>query len=520
MSFPEIYQADQTTPESDPVGGLSITAGTLSGERINWIYNDKSGTHSATNLVGAYLRAQAWNGEDWLNSGEPEVDEGHLEVQVTGVIDNVADSSMEPQQTGWVALSANRALFMRSIPPGCGRQIKSRIRVPGGTPNLGHEAQIALVYNATAFSLGSRASLATGRGVIPARYDASLRAVTEGLRVSASGANAFVTSGRYVFDGTPYFKYANENVALNQTAADGALSAGEAYVAVISLAAGATSLTATKGNKAAAPTAPATPTDHIHIGQVNVAYQGGGTTILSASDISQTRMPTAEFALVAGTGLNVSVGCGEAITTSDVLIVHTSSQIVAVTDNATNYIWLLRDGTFTHNTTNGRPDPDAMRIGRAVAAGGVITSTSAGVPSGSHREMTGHALTEFCRELRYFGQLAAADELDWFVLGEDAELIGYRVDVGAPGVQLPGSTVATFRIKFATNPTTLTWTNINAGSGFQIGVTHGSYFGDYYYGGGADSLIFLRGTRFTFDILTTSGTPPKDCIVTLYFRKL
>lgn len=83
-------------------------------------------------------------------------------------------------------------------------------------------------------------------------------------------------------------------------------------------------------------------------------------------------------AITAGVGLSVSVAaltafCGQIVGTDAATVVG------GLTDNATSYIWLRQDGTFTVTATDVAPTADhgiALRWGTATAAGGAVTAVS------------------------------------------------------------------------------------------------------------------------------------------------
>lgn len=81
----------------------------------------------------------------------------------------------------------------------------------------------------------------------------------------------------------------------------------------------------------------------------------------------------------AGAGLSVSVAaltafCGQLVGT------NAATTVGGLTDNATSYIWLRQDGTFTVTATDVSPSTAdhgiALRWGTATAAGGAVTAVS------------------------------------------------------------------------------------------------------------------------------------------------
>lgn len=87
--------------------------------------------------------------------------------------------------------------------------------------------------------------------------------------------------------------------------------------------------------------------------------------------------------LTSGTGLTVDIASGRAIIRG-YIVVNSATYTIAVTDDATNYLWLslskssslVLDGTFTANTTGVAPSVDSVLLGKAVLVGGSTTCST------------------------------------------------------------------------------------------------------------------------------------------------
>jgi hypothetical protein len=92
----------------------------------------------------------------------------------------------------------------------------------------------------------------------------------------------------------------------------------------------------------------------------------------------------------AGAGLSVSVTAGHAFIGADINFAA-SFNITALTDNTTNHLYVLQNGTGTSNTTGTAPAMSA-KLGTCVTAGGVVTSVATGRNSGRQQFQQPQAL--------------------------------------------------------------------------------------------------------------------------------
>jgi len=90
------------------------------------------------------------------------------------------------------------------------------------------------------------------------------------------------------------------------------------------------------------------------------------------AELDQADRVVEGYEISAGTGLEAIVGTGTAIIEGYVVI-DDASRSVSLTDEATNYIFLDKDGNLTVNT-DGAPPASSIQLGRVVCSGGAITT--------------------------------------------------------------------------------------------------------------------------------------------------
>lgn len=433
--FPEMYDATDSATVSAPITA-SVNAGNALAAVEYRLWNDKGATHSSTTLNDARLRVVAYDGTNKISSGLPALDEGWVEVRLIGQ-NTTGDPAMLVQTSPWTKLGTDRALWLSPIPANCARHFEVKITVPSGAANNVQEIYLELVYDEFSIVLGRHVSLATGGGIIPDRFDVSLRRLTSGGRFSGfTGAETFTVEDRtYVYDGTPY-TVLQTVVTLNQTSGSGALAAGESYIAIISQAAGSATPTTTKGNRAVTPVAPATPTGEIFLGKVTVTYQAGGTSVINSGNADLTAVLYGEFIAINQGTSTLKIGAGRAITGTDTEITHTANSSVALASDSGFFVWLNSDGTFT--TTVGDTPPDnSIYIASGVTISGVIISLST-----FNKPRAERAITEYTLELRHHGSQSVAADLAWGIGPPWLSVLeSVRVEHGVPSSGGTGTTI-------------------------------------------------------------------------------
>jgi hypothetical protein len=515
---PQFYDSTDTSQISGTIAA-NVNAGATFAAVVYHLWNDKGGSLGATDLADGHLRAVVKDGSSYVTSGHPALDEAWLQARVTGA-DKTGDSTMEDQAIAWTPIGANRTLALADIPANCARYIEVKIVVPAGQANVTQELHLEVVYNQTSVVLPFRLTVLSGSGIIADRLDTNIRRLKSGRGLTAAGTEVVtIAAGEFTFDGYVGFRM-SETVTLNQTAADGALGVGQSYIAVISqpgtFANGAASgaATATKGNKGASPTAPAVPTDHILLGYVTVTYQGGGTSVINTANLDMANVRYGEYLVTAGTGLNVKVWPGSALSAADSQPSHTAPDTIAIDPSVTRYVWLNPDGTFTVQADGPGNAPSAGSQLLASVTTGVASVTSIT----DYRAFTDHVLTEYIVELRYDGPLGLTSSgvLKWTEIPYDMVLDRYRVGTNTA---LSGSTTKV----------DILWGSQFAGVGtsiFDFSVTDlrpiatASVLNTPIAVEAANHIYrnFPRYSRFGFSIVAGSDNQA-DLIVQLFFRK-
>lgn len=529
VALPQFYDATGTTQISATISA-SVNAGSSVAAVEYELWNAKGGT--ADTLMNARLRAEAWNGSAWVISGEPCLDEGWIKVQLTG-INNTADPNMVQQTTGYRPLGTNRTIVLEDIPQNCARIMNVRIDVPAGQSTAAPSTRLVVVHSENSTSLSELDALASGGGVLPERFTPGARKLRAGVTVTASGGATVVVSEReFTFGKSNELCESSEyveppsTVTLNQTAADGALAAGQSYIALLTQAVATAAVTVTKGNKAAAPTAPNIPVDpsdsggglQIFIARVTVAYQSGGTSIINQANVDQTGLAIGNYALYAGSGLNVMIGSGQAITTADTHTFTTAQSTLAVADAATSHIWVRPDGTFSAVVSSVPltvpPEVGAVYVGNVTTSGGAITAING---SSERPRFVGRAIDEYVMKLQYMGTLAVVTDADWDYLPFDAYLESVEVQVAIGAV---GSTIFDVGYRPRTTSFTPASTSIyESQATWDQRPTLTSVLSVTTPFVKHEQREFSRGTRFSFDIDAVPATPGSDAIVHLHFRR-
>jgi hypothetical protein len=513
--YPQWYDSTDTTLQE---GVFSVTsdAGTTYDPGDYHLWNDKGGTLGGSLMSEARLIGEVWDDDNsmWVTSGFPILDEKWCHVKVTGY-NSTGDSTMAAQTTGFVPIGANSPLVLQPIPANCARHVEIEFRLPAGAQELTQDFRLTLLFNEASISLPYRGGLSSGSGVIADATDATLRRIVRGFGLTASGAaTVAVAKGTLVYDGTRVTKIA-QTVTLNQTAANGALASGESYKARLSLTS-AGAVTTTKSNKGASPSTPNVPTGEINLGVVTVGYQGGGTSIITSGNVSTSGVVKGEYLVEAGTGLNVTIGGGYAITSTDISPLMDVATTLAVTDNTTNYVWLWPDGSFTDTTTSTAPEVGAILLATVVASGGAITSVTDG------RKLVSRADDVVEIRLEKSGSVTAtATDFAWDSLKHDAYLESVALEMGTLG-GVSGSLKIDVKTRAAGASMGGAGTTIYTSSGTSDLRPALAYNATSLRTENFDHEVihFTRGTRFSADIVSVPGTPSgTDLIVILTFRR-
>jgi hypothetical protein len=517
---PQFYDSTDTSQISGTIAA-NVNAGATFAAVVYHLWNDKGGSLGATDLTDGHLRAVVKDGSSYVTSGYPALDEAWLQARITGA-DKTGDPTMEDQTTAWTPIGANRTLALADIPANCARYIEVKLVVPAGQANVTQELHLEVVYNQTSRALGGGVSLSTGSGVIPDYYDTSRRRLTSGHTIIAAGTDAVtVDAGGYVYDGLPYF-CPPTSITLNQTAADGALTAGQSYIAAIVrnspgalyASPGGTAV-AVKGNRGASPSAPSISATQILIAYVTVTYQGGGTSVINSGNVDTSSARFGEYRLIRpSSGLNLTIGVGRGVTTADTEVFATNHAILAITNNSTRSVYVLSDGTFLAQATTAAQPADSILLGQANASGGNIVAVTH-----AKTQRMAHDIDRYVMVLRYYGPIGAPlTSLNWDVLPFNGVLESVVAEVGtAPGGAGDTKIDINYEIIGSVPQTTIYTSQATYDYRPSIGV--GGYQSDAAVQS-HEVVAFEKFTRFWLDIDTTASTPANDLFAYLTFRRL
>ena len=197
-----------------------------------------------------------------------------------------------------------------------------------------------------------------------------------GLRLTASGSpdgNVHVSAagpgGSWNDNGTERTDSSARTQALSQNdGASVALGAGESYWAGITRGSSTTTVNVTKGLKGTSPVKPVLPYETL-CGWVQVNYGVSGSVIHTA-DISGDPAYGRLFA-EATTGLGIRVYEGFSLI-DGMYQTHRTEDLV-LTDNATNEIWMGRDGLLAQTTSTTPPSVCALHLWTFTTVSGAIT---------------------------------------------------------------------------------------------------------------------------------------------------
>lgn len=508
-AYPQFWNSGHTQQVTQAIG-VSQTGGTTYGPVTYELWNDLGGPLGATTLKNCRIRPTVFNGASRVSSGYPILDDGWIKIAITGM-NNAGDSTMLAQTTGYVPVTSSNSLLLGDIPKNCARLLSVQIIVPAGVGNSSQELYLELVYDEATAPLSLKTGMVAGAGIVPDWRDASLRRLRRGRNITANGTDTVtVNKGAFVYDGVPY-NVLKSTYQLNQNAADGALAAGQSYIARLSQKSDKT-VTVTKSNKGTAPVAPALPANEIMLGDVTVAYQAGGVSVINSGNIDLSQVLYGEFLLYAGTGLIAKVGAGTAITSVDQQPFSGSTSLVALGDNVVNRVWLNPDGTFSVTTNDTPPAVGSLKLGTASTSGGSITLT-VDLRQWSDRASSRRVV------LAYFGDATVGTAYAATPDGVPADIENYYLESVDLHSRVAGST-GTMKVDVKSWP---------PGSG-RVGTTIYTSSGSDdqrpsvsildYSGGNVDHEVnsFAGGTIFTFDIVSTHTTPAQDVFVVLNLR--
>lgn len=355
-----------------PIAIPETAPGAVSAPQAFRLLNDDSGG-AVDEAVNPFLtpRQVITTQSEAVLRGARAVDERWLEIRATGT-----STATKPQaSTGWSPWGAGRPFTTTPLLGGEYHQLEVRYAPPGTAPAG------AIDFTIDADSDGRETVLELGHtetssdGVISGigdGYVADLLAATTPTEQAPAAAGITLSDLFWIHAGVPYSQL-TADLAIDEN--DGSaqpLGAGEAYWFRLSLAAG--TLTATKGDKEAAPLSTAT-LPAIPEGEEAYAYvERGQGNILDAAITFDGQL--GRFELTQTGSLQIQIGTGRS-RIDNRLITVTTPTLVAMTASSTNTVYLIpsADGAVANTTDGSRPNPRAIPIWEVDTDGVSITAT-------------------------------------------------------------------------------------------------------------------------------------------------
>jgi hypothetical protein len=514
-AYLQLFASDDATPITGTTAFGDVDAGTT-GTLSTWhLWNDKGGTHAdAITADGLTVRVKIGGAE----SGVPAQDQRWFGIQVVG-FNNVGDSTMQVASSAVIRIGANAAAALPKIPKNCALFIQVSASPLAGVDNQSALPKLEFTVNESTIVLPLRLGVVSGGGVVSDWMSGSLRRLTRGRGLSASGtADVVVANGSWAAGGLPHTQ-AKEAITFNLTALDGALTSGNAYWARLSQPITGGSITVTKGNQAATPVKPAVPANEINCGAVKVSFQASAP-VINTADLDTTDVLYGESFVTAGTGLNVIVWPGSMIASTDMGPFGESSVVVGVADNTTNFIWVLPTGSKTSTTTSTPPATGAQLLAKVVTSSGAVTTVT------DARTFVGHALYDHVIELHKDGAFSAtATDFAWECAPFDAVIVKVAMEIGQKGTSSSGSFVGdvTTRPKGADLGTAGTTIFTNFASDDQRPTIDHAASVLSTETVGHEVTTISKGDRIAGNIAAVPGTitvNPSDFVLYVYLRRL
>ena len=285
-----------------------------------------------------------------------------LEIRAVGVV----GASVE-QVTDWTPVGQGRPFLVDPIPGDSGRLLEVRLNPPGGQRT--DAVELRLVARAAAPSVAIASGLhASGlRGIPTGIGDGTATYIAAGGEIAATepaSGSIQVSEILAVIAGARQVAVA-QLVELDEMAFDGALAAGESYLATVSYGlAGVTVTRSVKGVFPQSPDArPAVPVGDRLLGWVERKFGDDVTAIESAPALG------AFAAVSAADSLNIRISPGSAVL-DDRLIRRDTETILSLTASAPFAVYLLPAGTFGTVPS----DPRGMLLFRGECDAGGIAS--------------------------------------------------------------------------------------------------------------------------------------------------
>jgi hypothetical protein len=287
-----------------------------------------------------------------------------LELRVTGT---VGSGVIEDQAVDWTPVGQGRPFYLKPIPGDSGRQVEARLNIPAGEQPDAIELRFRVVCALPAVPLASGLHAAGLRGIPSGLGDGLASYLFAGGGLSPStvpDGHVRVADLVAVIAGERRFRIGSAE-AINDTASDGALAAGESYLLTVSVGAGG--LTLTKGAKGAYPlpvgARPAVPTGELLLGYVEKRQ---GATITAGNITNAQTFGAFKFS---ADGLTATISGGEGLL-DDRMIRRDGGTSLSLPPSSPFSIYLLPSGYFDLT----RSDPRAALIFRGETDGAGVVS--------------------------------------------------------------------------------------------------------------------------------------------------
>jgi len=517
---------DGSTPVTVTIPAGDVDGGTTFDLPLLDLWNDKGGANGdAITARGTYLLATAVvAGTEYMSGTEagfpiPIIDQKWIGAKIAGA-DKTGDSTMEDQETPTVRLGSGVILPVADIPPNCSRGVQFSVSPPPGASNSPFAVNLYAMVGGALRLLGQLSGSVSGGGILLDWMDPSARRWTRGGGLTAAGTAVVGIANRsWVADGLPSTA-AKESITFNLTATNGALASGQSYIARLSQPIAGGAITVTKSDKGVSPTKPPVPGDEINGGCVTILYQAGGTPVITTGNLDMSDVLYGEFLVTNGGGLNARVGCGSAVSTSDTGPTAGSSELVALTDNATNTVWLKPDNSKIATATDVSPAIGAQRLAYVTTSGGAVTVIA------EARTFVGHSLYDYVMIFRKAGAFnATATDIGWEPAPFRAAIVKVKLEIGRIGTAASGSYKANVTTRPAGTGLGTPGTTIFTSSGADDQRPTIAYNATSLR---AESVahevtVVDEDDRIAGDIAAVAGTitvDPSDLVIYVYLRRL
>ncbi len=443
--------------------------------------------------VRLQLKARATgSGDPYVTSGLQCLDKAEFQIRCNGFFNPSNDAEFVPQTRDWLSIGTGISFREADLRGNCANALEIRYapRVDTSSASGAWDVGIEVSYDESSEAAPVGVSESSGVGILTGVGDPRISEWVEGPAVTETSGtpDAYVqVSRRWCVLAGVSRRWLAAAVEANQSASGGALTAGQAYVAILTQ--GASGLTVTKGAAAllASVVAPAAPAGELPIARVIVNYQAGGTSVIANADIT-VYADSGRGRVVDTTGLVVSVSRLRALVDRAV-ITRPIAELVTLPDSSTTTVWLTSSGAIS--LTAG-----TVALAAVTTAGGDVTGI---VDLRTYVEPGMEVV-----RLRYGGY-------ETFATGQDRERIPWRCNLDRISAAVMSASAG------ATGQTILDvyWIDPAAGGTIFTGgggtpesrplIPAGSFIDDGSY---PEVTVFPAGSYFSLDTdeITVGGT--------------